>query len=298
MILKKDNLPLILYHGTNRKFTNHSLEKSRTELNDRFQGDWICYTASEDVAWKYANAARNQCINREAFLKETEDYLNRSFPDKLLNSFLVDSFKTLMDSGFDDAWDVVAKKYSKIFDVDESDSMPHFFKRLRYYEELDSAFDFNDFCDVLEHVEYSKFGQPDESDIVMNMFNNTINEIPEYVIEFLQSKGYKESLPEPKIIRSYIEAENILETDSREKAKEARKNGYDLVIYSGPDCVDGEPEYLIADASQIKMQSMKIAHKEIEYINESKAEWYENVTYSEKSLVGDTSKENRRKMRF
>ena len=105
-------------------------------------------------------------------------------------------------------------------------------------------------------------------------------------------------MPEPKVIRSYVEADNILETNSREEAKEARKNGYDLVIYSGPDCVDNEPEYLIAEPSQIKMQSVKIAHKEIEYINESRAEWYENVTYSEKSLVGDTSKENRRKMRF
>ena len=298
MILKKDGTPLILYHGTNRKFENHSLEKSRTELNDRFQGDWICYTASEDVAWKYANAARNQCIDRDVFLTETEDYLNKTFPDKLLNSFLVDSFKILMSGKFEDAWDIIAKKYSKVFDVDETESMSHFFKRLRHYEEIDPDFDFNDFYDVLEYVEYSKYGQPDESEIVFNMFNNTIDGMPDYVLDFLESKGYEEALPEPKVIRSYIEADNILETDSREKAKEARKNGYDLVIYSGPDCVDNEPEYLIADPSQIKMQSVKIAHKEIEYINESRAEWYENVTYSEKSLVGDASKENRRKMRF
>jgi len=298
MIFKKDNLPLILYHGTNRKFTNHSLEKSRTELNDRFQGDWICYTASEDVAWKYANAARNQCIEKEAFLTETEAYLNKIFPDKLLNSFLVDSFKTLMEGGFEDAWDIIGEKYSKIFDVTINDAVPHFFKRLRNYEALDPEFDFNDFYDVLEYVEYSKYGQSDESSMIMNMFNNTVDEIPQYVTDFLKSKGYEKSLPEPKIIKSQVDATNVLETSSREEARMAREKGYDLVIYSGPDCVDDEPEYLIAEPSQVRMQSMIIAHKEIEYINESKAEWYENVTYSEKALVGEESKGNRRKMRF
>lgn len=297
MILKKDNIPLTLYHGTNRKFNNHSLEKSRTELNDRFQGDWICYTASEDVAWKYANAARNQCIEKEAFLIETESYLNKNFPDKLLNSFLVDSFKTLMEGGFEDAWDAIGKKYSKLFDVKLDDAVPHFFKRLRSYEALDPEFDFNEFYDVLEYVEYSRYGQSDESSMIMNMFNNTVDEIPQYVTDFLSSKGYEKSLPEPKIIKSQVEANNILETSSREEAKIAREKGYDLVIYSGPDCVDGEPEYLIADTTQVKMQSMIIAHKEIEYINESKAEWYENVTYSEKSLVDGVDQKNRRKMR-
>lgn len=297
MSLTNNNEPLVLYHGTNRKFTNHSLEKSRTELNDRFQGDWICYTPSKEVAWKYANAARNQCIDRDAFIEETTAYLNNNFNDKDFNDFLIQSFKILMDAPFDTAWDIIPEKYSERFSVDIDKASKHFFDRLNHYEELNPSFDFNDFYDVLEHVEYSKFGASDESNMVLNMFNNNIDEIPIHVIEFLESKNYIKSLPEPKVIESHITANKVLETNNREKAKQARENGYDLVIYSGPDCVDGVSEYLVADVSQVKMQTMTIAHKSIEYIDEGETEWYENISYESVDLKEKNQKKNKRRVR-
>lgn len=296
MILKNDNKPLLLFHGTNRKFANHSMDKSRTELNDRFQGDWICYTPSEDVAWKYANAARNQCIDKDFFLQDTASYLDKNFPDKTLNDFLIKSFEILMNNSFDNSWDIISNKYSEIFGINIEKATKHFFDRLRTYERLNSDFDFNDFYDVLEYVEYSKYGSVDETDSVLNMFSTSIKEIPEHVINFLKSKNFEHTLPETKVIKSFVEAKNILETESRDKAKKAKKNGYDLVIYSGPDCVDGVAEYLIANNSQIKMDSMKIAHKKIEYIDENETEWFENVTYENIDL--DKQLKSKKRMRF
>lgn len=70
-------------------------------------------------------------------------------------------------------------------------------------------------------------------------------------------------IPEPKIIESHVMARNILKTENREEAKNARDNGYDLVIYSGVDCVYGEPEYLIADPKQLDVIAVtrKIKHE-------------------------------------
>jgi hypothetical protein len=270
---------ITLYHGTNRSFSKHSLEKSRTELNNKFQGDWICYTPSESVAWKYANAARNQCIEKESFFEETENYLNNNFPDEKLNLFIIETFKILMNDIFDEAWDIIPDKYSKAFNIPSDVASKHFFDRLREYETIDPGFDFNDFYDVLEFVEHSKFGKSYDINNLFNVFNKTVEEIPDYVIKFLKPKGYEKSIPEPKIIKSDVTANNILKTDSREEAKEAREKGYDLVIYSGPDCVDDAPEYLIANVNQIAMREIVIAHKDIEYIDESNSEWIENISY-------------------
>lgn len=296
MILTKNSQPIIFYHGTNRKFTEHSLEKSRTELNDRFQGDWICYTPSEEVAWKYTYAARNQCLDRNTFLQETQNYFEQHFPNKMFNQVLINAFITLMDNPFDNAWDTIFENYANLYNINPQEATIDFFKNIEKYKQYQENFDINDFCDALEYIEYSKYGQIDETNLVLNMFNNSIGEIPEYIIQFLKERNYQDSLPEPKIIKSFIDASSILKTESKEEAKKAQEKGYDLVIYSGEDCVDNIPEYLIASPSQIKMQSITIAHKKTEYLNEYKTEWIDSFSYENIDLKRPNKNTKRKKI--
>ena len=297
MILKKDGQPLMLAHGTNRNFKKHSIWKSRTELNERFQGDWICYSPSDDVAWKYAKAARNQCIDKHSFEKETINYLDKNFKDKDFNDFIMASFTTLMKVPYEDAWDIIYEDYAKKYKTPIEQTPKYFFDKIRQYENENPQFEFNDFCDVLEHVEYSKTGQTnDELESISNFLNSRINEIPHFVIEFLKERGYKDSIPETKIIKSHISANKILETDNREEAANAKKKGYDLVIYSGPDCVDNVPEYLVAHDSQVKIKEIIIAHTKTEYLDENKSSWCDEISY-ERIEIKDEKTQNKRKLR-
>lgn len=138
-----------------------------------------------------------------------------------------------------------------------AESLPTLFQSIN--NPKSSIFDINEFCDLLEHVEYSKYHQQsDGMTELINLFNQTLPEIPYFVIEYIKELGYNKALPEPKVIIAEVTATNVLETGDRERAKQAKKEGYDLVIYSGEGILDESPEYLIADVSQITIKSMII----------------------------------------
>lgn len=118
---------------------------------------------------------------------------------------------------------------------------------------MDEVLDVNSLLDLLEFVEGSRYGLEDDHDTldqVMNIFSNHVSQIPEYVYFDMSDMGFKDSVPYPRVICSYLKVKNFLETSSKEEAISA-KGKYDLVIYSGDGCVDGKPEFLVADSKSI-----------------------------------------------
>lgn len=278
LLLNKNGNPLILYHGTNRIFDKHDMDKNRTILNDRFQGDWICYTSDIDVAWKYTHAARNQCLNKEVFLEETYLLFNKDINDKF-TPYLYDLTISILDNGYEKGWDIIEKKYVKdMIENKQEYTWNNFFRELDQYSKNNNDFDINDFLDVLDYVEYSKSTR--DSEPAMNLFSNSVEVIPDSDIQYLINLGYTKSIPEPKVISSHIYADSILETSDRDQAKTARDNGYDLVIYTGEGTVDGEPEYLIANPYQITIKETTIQNSKTISVglNETQTEYFYKTT--------------------
>lgn len=276
MVKDKTKVPLVAYHGTNRNFNSHNESKSRTALNEKYQGDWICYTTSKEVAEKYALAARNQNFDKDLFIEDLKDFLgvNNGNNDEF-SKYAYNFFILALDKGHDQAWDELSEKYNDDNDIVDGDEYVFFRKLIDYMNDKlknkidDPGVDINDFYEMLEYVEGSNF-YPKESDMLqdlINVFNAQIEEIPYSVVELHNELGFKRSKVQPQIYEAEITANKILETDDRLEAKEARNNGYDMVIYSGIDCVDDEPEILIAHRKQIKIKSRIEIHREFEELD-------------------------------
>jgi hypothetical protein len=276
---KNENKPQTfrLFHGTNRKFTEHSIKKNRTQLNDKFQGDWICYSDDTDVGWKYASAARNQCFDRTWFLEDLKEFFDKD-KDNEFGGELYDLMILMMEKGYD-CWDEIFEKHAQKHGLTEDESSKHYFDNVRIYE-AKHDFCLDDFCDMLDEVEYSKMGMKgDTTDHVMNMFNNTTTKISEDSVEFLKKLGFTRCIPETRLMISQITANKILKTNNREKAKNARDKGYDLVIYNGEGTVDNKPEYLVANSSQVDLEMIIVKNTTTVYLDEYKTQWQEKDSY-------------------
>lgn len=286
VVLNESGEPLILYHGTNRKFEKHSSKKHRTELNDKYQGDWFCFTDQESVAWKYAEAARNQNLDRDIFIDELKGVLAKDSPSKI-HEDIYDLCIMLMDKGFSKGWEDFEIEYKEKHNLDENEGLKPFFDKLREYEKAKPEFDLDELSDLLEYVEYSKMGEPDDLGDVMGMFDSKPNQLHYSIFEDLKKFGFEKSIPQPRIIACQIKAEKIFQTDDRKEALQAKKSDYDLVIYSGEGIVDGEPEYLVLNEDQIIQLETINKHKIVEETGFS--EWSE-YNYYEKLINNELSK--------
>ena len=262
-LIKNNGKVINFYHGTNRTFTKHSSDKNRTILNDKFQGDWICYTADKDVAWKYANAARNQCLDKEIFLRETDQFISRCKDKHGVSQYFKQIVEGMIEIGHSEGWDITFEQYRQDNNLPEDWKQYIFMEKLTEFSE-DNNFDLNEFCcDVLEYVEGSKMAEPSQNgaEMLMNMFNHQIDELPGWINTFLEKLGYEESIVKPQVLVSCIKAKKILETSDSEEAKAAKEQGYDLVIYSGEGTVDGEPEYLVSSPEQVLMHTRIVENR-------------------------------------
>lgn len=257
-----------LYHGTNRNFQEHNLGKARTDLNDRYQGDWICYTDSIDVAWKYSDSARNQNIDNQLFLDELPTVLNQLSDDSVAIKFIESLTHHIIENEYTIAWSKAFDDFKSIPSNELINRTESLFLSIATTKEHSNLIDINDYCDLLENLEHRfKSDEIDSSEQLINLFNCHINEISQDAIDFMKRLGFKDSVPESKLYISEISYQNKLETSDKNEAKSARKNGFDLVLYSGEGTVDDIPEYLIANSSQIKIlrvvNKIKPAHKKI-----------------------------------
>lgn len=285
-----DGSDLMLYNGTNRKFEEHSSKKHRTLLNEDYQGDWFCFTPNQDVAWKYADAARNQNLDKDFFLADIENVFSKY--DKEVCVMMTDLALSIMDNGFENGMNEAIKKFAKRNNINDEDKEMFFFRKLTAAEE-ELGVNVNDFCDALDYVEYSKSGRSDSLQEVFNILNSNISELPFTLLEDLKSWGFEKSMPEPKIFEVKIKANNVLETKSKKEAREAKKNGFDLVIYSGEGIVDGVPEYLVANKDQIIKQSMTIRNEIREEIYEDEDDFYPSTVITQTFDKIDYKKEKK-----
>lgn len=244
-----------LYHGTNRNFKEHKLEKSRTILNDGYQGDWLCYTDNLDVAKKYSEAARNQNIDNELFLAELPNVLSNLSDDSVAIDFITRLTNNIIEHEYTIAWEKTFDSFlGKISNREIISRTEAIFSRIPTTKKHSESISINDYCDLLENLEYV-FQEPniDSSEALINMFNGTINCISTGTIDFMKRLGFKDSIPEPKIYVSEISYEKKLDTSDKLEAKNAKKNGFDLVFFHGEGTVDDVPEYLVSNSNQIKI---------------------------------------------
>jgi len=278
ILLNAEGQPLLLFHGTNREFNSHDTNKHRTILNNKFQGDWICYTDNYQTAIKYMEAARNQCFDKNFFFEDLDCFFNKRQLDGF-EKYLFFLAKELVEKGFQqdltlDTYESVAIKYIQENNIETNDPLFYFFRKLDVYSELYN-FDINDLSDVLEFVEGSKINN--NHTLNLNFFHQTIIDIPSFAIDYLIENDFLKSIPKPRIIYSQINYTKCLKTNDREEAKNAKNLGYDLVIYNGEGCVDNSPEYLILNNEQVSIIKIDQYQKRIEYLDENKTSWTEHI---------------------
>lgn len=287
---KIESFPVMLYHGTTRNFTEHKLNKSRTVLNDNYQGDWLCYSESKDIAFKYANAARNQNFDKELFLLDMKDY----FSDKGISGQYVYklSLKAL-EIGSEKAFDEMFEEYAKEKNIDIGIAPREFNRELTNFDNKYNL-DINDFFDLLANVEYSKVyeKQSDSLNEIFNFFNNTINQVDYHSIELHKRLGFKRSVIQPQVYCAYVTANKVLYTKDREKAKSAKEKGYDMVVYSGHGCVENEREILIANSNQIKLVRKILQHTKIEPCPDDMYSSIHHISFEEVDLKSTLSVNN------
>lgn len=247
-LLRDDKgLPIKFYHGTNRNFKEHCSSKHRTDLNQNYQGDAICYIRSLNVAWKYSEANRNQYINRDDFDKDLNNFFDSN--DISGSVHIKNLINSIMDYGFEKGWEKAQNDYLK-----ENKDVIDFFNLISKFEDdfcvkkndlEDYKYTINEIIDVLDYIENSKSDDSCNNDF-QNIFHARNVDIPKFVTDFFEDFGFTSCIYEPKVLVAYITAENVLETDNKNEAKNAFSKGFDLVIYNGEGCVDDKPEYLLA----------------------------------------------------
>lgn len=278
LLKDENNNVLILYHGTNREFIEHDINKHRTLLNSKFQGDWICYTDNYETAIKYMTAARNQCFDKDLFFKDIDLFFDKR-PFQGFEKYLNLLIKELVHKGYqqdqeNDTYESIAKLYVKDNNIITEDPLVCFFQQLNLYTSLYN-FNIDEISDILEYVEGSKINN--SPDINFNFFNNTTIDIPMFAINYLIENEFLNSIPKPRVLSSQITYSKCLKTDDREEAKNAKNLGYDLVIYNGEGCVDNSPEYLIIHPNQVSIIKIDKYQKRIEYLDEYKTSWIEHI---------------------
>jgi hypothetical protein len=214
--------PTVLYHGTTRLFRRFDLSRARGELVERFYGRGIFLTPKKAVAGQYADANRNI-----GFDPEVLDDLKRINPEA--GAF---------------AW-ALYRKGSAAWDDYDWNALAH---------EIGGV-DPNDVGDLVDYVIGSKT-EPARGDEPVMFFNQSTG-MPGYVYDLLDTLGIKSFKYRPKVYTVSVKVSNPLITDSQAEARRARSNGYDSVVYHGPNTVDHAPEVAVFDPSRVRIRRVE-----------------------------------------
>lgn len=226
--------PLVLYHGTNRSFTEFDDGRQRDARLQQFQGAGFFFTANPSTADRYAGAAANESFDRTTM----EAALHQKYP-----GFVADLYTNIMDHGYSTGWE----KTSEAYGVQD-----------KPYTEwpLPPGFDINDINVLTEATEgYREEGDAEiePGDIAAAIFGGGRPSYFEHARELAEKLGLP--VPSNNVMPVFLRATNVLRTSSREEAKQAQANGYDGVIYfsdDDDDLIDGEPEFVVFDKRQVK----------------------------------------------
>jgi len=212
--------PTTLYHGTTAWFRKFDLSKSRDELVNQFYGSGIFLTPKKSVAGRYANANRNI-----------------GFPPEIIKDFkrvwpLGGAFMEALYKQGDSAWEA--------FDWQSDPALE------------DKA---QDIADATDWIIGTKTKRPTGGGFA-NIFSMDSG-MPEYVYDTLEELGLNSLKYRPKVYTVTVNVKNPLVTASKSEARGAKSKGYDSVIFTGDDLVDGVPEVAVYDPRKVAIQRVE-----------------------------------------
>ncbi|EKY4114267.1 hypothetical protein RCP98_006020 [Pseudomonas aeruginosa] len=225
-VVNEQGLPLMLYHGTGASFEQFSADHHRSVLNSKYQGDAFHFTPSPDVASNYADASRNHMINKERMFAAVD----REFAGPLSTLF-----RTVVEGGMEATFDATIEEMRSWNTAAEA-----------------AGIDFYDLLELGRYVEGSRFNYNHNDNELFNLFSGYRHYLPEEVRDIAVALKLDDVLPNQNVVPVFLRAEKVLFTEDREAARNAQKDGYDGFCYSGPDCVDGVPEWAVFSPDQIR----------------------------------------------
>lgn len=227
--------PVTLYHGTTRSFKVFDLNKSRTDLVDRYYGSGIFLTPSKRVAEKYANANRNI-----GFDPEIIDDLKRVNPKA--GAFM----QKLYDLG-DDAWEEFTPEALRVAPEDLWTALQG------HVGDVDP----NTVADVTRFILGSKIKSSMNEDDSLSLFSQSTG-MPGYMYDNLDELGIDSANYRPKVYKVIVKVDKTLVTPSKSLAKSAKSKGYDAVIYHGTDLVGGIPEVAVFNPKNVRIVGVEL----------------------------------------
>ncbi|MEZ8292290.1 hypothetical protein AB6D11_00390 [Vibrio splendidus] len=243
-VVDSDGALVSFFHGTNRQFTVHDPGKHRSQLNTKYQGDWICYSPNIDVGWAYSDAMRNQRLDATAFEKDVCELFEKHHFDyeSQAKSLLHD----LVFGDYDEAWNKLSD--SVISQVPELHPLAFFELQVAAWASK-AGVSWDVLLDLTEYIEGSACSRVDNDNPMIDIFSSRQGLHPSVFMD-LDKLGFTHCRPIERVIESILTATNMLETDCRATAKAAH-GICDLVIYTGPGTVQGVPEILVRDPEQV-----------------------------------------------
>lgn len=215
--------PLVLFHGTTEQFASFDLKKSRKELVEDFYGEGIFFTTSKAAAWQYAYAARNQGLSPEVIAA-----LGRK------NRGAARVLAAFVEHGRD-VWEQPGVTVASL-------------------EEASGGVEANTLMDLAQHVRGSRYVDPvDEREEIMRALLGGGYGVPDWVFKKLRGLGVDPKPFMPKVYTVEVRVDRPLWTASTDKARRARKLGYDSIVYYGPNLVEGAPEVAVFDPRRVKI---------------------------------------------
>lgn len=258
------NEKVTLYHGTTRKFAEHSPDKFRTELNSQYTGDWFCYSASKEVAWKYARAARNATIDRSAFLEEFKCLLlshSQDAEERKAAGVTHKIIEGIVDLGYTQGWDLMGKAYSE-------SQIPRFFDVMQtILNRVSDGVNINDYCDLCDLVEGTKSAEIDKLDMIMDFMSGMPNELPYGIKDEMSRLGFDTSVPEFRVLHSHIKGHKIFIGETQQQVKNAPMDCDIIIDVSETDKINGEPEFLMREPEQIEIYAYDYLSEQQEEVN-------------------------------
>lgn len=216
--------PRVFYHGTAAVFSNFDASRHRSILNNEYQGDGFHFATSPEVASSYADSARNQLFRQLDIFAAA---------DVALLPKLAAFLKAYVTTG-DRVWDNMGN--AELSTLKEAC--------------FAGGFDIHDLMDIADNVEGSASARPRDG---MSLFSSHHDaDMPDHIKDIATAIGLGEAVPAPLVMPVYLRCLNTLYTDDREQARNAQANGFDSVCYSGPDIVNGDPEWVVFDPSNIR----------------------------------------------
>jgi hypothetical protein len=226
--------PVIAYHGTTRLFSKFDMGYARESLVNKYYGAGFFFSSSESVAWMYAEGNRN--VGFDEGIVEDLKKKNRRAGELM---------EALVREGVD-AWEGFLEKHGVESLVD-----------LEGYIKVDP----NDVADLAGYVLGSKvvpIGMRDEVEQVFDVLHGGGSRgTPDWIFNVIERLGLSRMRYEPKVYKVELRATNVLVTGDRGKAKKARQNGFDGLVYTGSDLVRGVPELVVYNPSQIRILDIK-----------------------------------------